>query len=358
LLQVDVDGTIRLANSAAARLFGSGFAPLRGINLRALWPEWDRIVTRTEGAVGFERHDLRVDGRTLSLGVAVVGTAAAPQGWIVTVRDVSEERRLEDTRRELDRQMFQMEKMNTLGELAMGVAHEIGNPLAGVKAVTQLLQEDETMAPRTREYLARIEAEINRLSDFLQTFHGFAAPQATHPVACRLRDAIEDVLLWTRKEARARGVTIDYSACCRDVPPLFADPGQLKQVLLNLVINAVQAMAAGGRIELGMCAGDVAAHDAVSRMRFCVLDDGPGIPAEVLPRIFEPFFTTRADGSGLGLAVVKKIAAQHGADIRVESRPGRGTRFELDWPVAMDVPAARPAAAGQGTCPHEETLGA
>lgn len=354
LLELDAVGTIELANGAAQSLFGG--APLRGRHVRELWPQWDAVVAARDGsALAPARHDLHLGERTLSLGVAAVGATAAPQGWIITLRDVSEERRLQDTRRELDRQMFQMEKLNTLGELAMGVAHEIGNPLAGMKAVTQLLQDDAALPAKTRQVLGRIEAEINRLSAFLQTFHGFAAPQQTHPVACRLADVLDDVLLWTRKEARSRGVTIDYAACASEVPPLFADPGQLKQVLLNLVINAVQAMPAGGRVEIGMCARRADLDAAVPRMRFCVRDNGPGIAPEVLPHVFEPFYTTRSDGSGLGLAVVKKIAVQHGADIQVDSVPGRGTRFELAWPVAVDGPVD-PEPAADIVCPSEETL--
>lgn len=239
-------------------------------------------------------------------------------------------------RRELDRQMFQVEKMTTLGEVAMGLAHEIGNPLAGMKAVAQMLLEEE-LTPHQREYLERILGEINRLTEFLRTFHGFAAPQEFHPVACRLEQVLEDVLLWTRREARSRGVTIDFSPCSASVPPLWADPNRLKQVLLNLVINAIHAMPGGGRIEIGMCAGLGHPEDldgSVPKMRFCVRDTGIGIPPEVLPKVFDPFYTTRADGSGLGLAVVKKIAQQHGADIQIESKPGHGTCFELIWPIA------------------------
>lgn len=247
--------------------------------------------------------------------------------------------REQESRRELDRQMFQMEKMTAMGELAMGLTHEIGNPLAGMKAVVQMLEE-EKLAPQVREYLGRVHGEIDRLSAFLRTFHGFAAPQETHPVACRLKDALEDVLLWTRKEARARNVMIDYAGCRDAVPDLWADSGQLKQVLLNLVLNAVQAMPGGGKIEIGMCTHDADLSGAVPRMRFCVSDTGPGIAPEVLPKIFDPFFTTRAEGSGLGLAVVKKIAMQHGADIHVHSEHGKGTRFELIWPV---VPGERRA---------------
>jgi signal transduction histidine kinase len=256
-------------------------------------------------------------------------------------------------RRELDRQMFQVEKMTTMGEIAMGLAHEIGNPLAGMKAVAQMLLEEELPA-RRREYLERILHEVNRLSEFLRTFHGFAAPQEFHPAACRLEQILEDVMLWTRKEAKSRGVTIDFSPCSADVPALWADPNRLKQVLLNLVINAIHAMPEGGRIEIGMCAGLGHPEDldgTVPRMRFCVRDSGVGIPPEVLPKVFDPFYTTRADGSGLGLAVVKKIALQHGADIQVESKPGHGTCFELIWPIAPgeDIESLR-GSARAGTC--------
>lgn len=259
--------------------------------------------------------------------------------------------REQESRRELDRQMFQTEKMTAMGELAMGLAHEIGNPLAGMKAVVQMLEEEE-LAPKLRGNLRRVHGEIDRLAAFLRTFHGFAAPQETHPVACRLQDALEDVLLWTRKEARARNVTIDYAACGDAVPELWADAGQLKQVLLNLVLNAVQAMPTGGRIEIGMCAHDAGSPGAVPRMRFCVSDTGPGIPPEVLPKIFDPFFTTRADGSGLGLAVVKKIALQHGADIHVHSLRGKGTRFELTWPIAPDASACDAALPRKAEATH------
>ncbi|MBI1991279.1 MAG: HAMP domain-containing protein [Betaproteobacteria bacterium] len=253
----------------------------------------------------------------------------------VQIRTAALEREQQE-RRELDRQMFQVEKMTTMGEIAMGLAHEIGNPLAGMKAVTQMLLEED-LTEHQLEYLGRTLNEVNRLSDFLRTFHGFAAPQDFHPVACRLEQVLEDVLLWTRKEAKSRGVTIDFSLCSASVPALWADPNRLKQVLLNLVINAIHAMPEGGRIEIGMCAGLGHPEDLdgdVPKMRFCVRDTGVGILPEVLPKVFDPFYTTRADGSGLGLAVVKKIALQHGADIRVESKPGQGTCFELIWPIA------------------------
>ncbi|MDP2751826.1 MAG: ATP-binding protein, partial [Rhodocyclaceae bacterium] len=179
--------------------------------------------------------------------------------------------------------------------------------------------------------LLRVQNEINRLADFLRTFHGFAAPQEMNRLPCQLDQILEDVMLWTRKEARTYNVVIEYAPCCGAVPALWADPAQLKQVLLNLVINAIHAMPHGGIIHIGMC------RLSASHIRFCVRDTGFGIPQELLSKIFDPFFTTRADGSGIGLAVVKKIALQHGAVIHVESSTGHGTCFEIDWPISEEL---------------------
>lgn len=232
--------------------------------------------------------------------------------------------REQDERRELDRQMFQMEKLATVGELTMGIAHEIGNPLAGMKAVTQALQYEEDLPAGVTEALKRLEAEIDRLSDFLRSFHGFAAPQATQPVAMPLAAAVADVLFWLRKEARTHGIDI-----VADIDPaltVFADPYQIKQVLLNLAVNAVHAMPQGGRLT-------IAAQAAGDHVEIAVRDTGCGIAPDVHARIFDPFFTTRADGTGLGLSIVRKIAQAHDARLSVASTVGQGSCFTLAWPM-------------------------
>lgn len=351
IISADTGGVILLANHAARRYLIGGVGTLVGRSISEFWPGWDDYAEQSPSALVAGNFDLTMHERTLSLGIAPVMASGHADGFILVVRDVTEERRLQDHRRELDRQMFQMEKMATLGEVAMGLAHEIGNPLAGMKAVVQLLLEDK-LDEAQREYLLRVENEINRLADFLRTFHGFAAPQEMNSMPCRLEQILEDVILWTRKEARTRNVTIEYAPCCDKVPELWADPAQLKQVLLNLVINAIHAMPEGGSIQIGMCSGrpEGEGKGEVPRMRFCVRDTGVGIPADLQAKIFDPFFTTRTDGSGIGLAVVKKIISQHGADIQVESSPGHGTCFELAWPIA---PSSRNSPVGAVRCRRE-----
>lgn len=357
ILSANTEGMIVLANNSARRYLIDDTGVLVGRSIGEFWPGWKEYAEQAPSARIAGNFDLGVQGRTLSLGIAPVTTGANSDGFIIVVRDVTEERRLQDDRRELDRQMFQTEKMATLGEVAMGLAHEIGNPLAGMKAVVQMLLEDR-LEDAQREYLLRIQGEINRLADFLRTFHGFTAPQEMKPTACRLDRVLEDVILWTRKEARSHKVSVDFAPCCDHAPELWADQAQLKQVLLNLVINAIHAMPEGGRIEVGMCAGRRAGASAVPRMSFCVRDTGVGIPPEVQARIFDPFFTTRADGSGIGLAVVKKIVSQHGAEIRVDSKPGHGSCFELDWPIApASVPLLDSAWASSTVCCQRKMSG-
>ncbi|MEN8221256.1 MAG: ATP-binding protein [Pseudomonadota bacterium] len=322
ILSVNSEGYIELANEAAAIYFVLPKDRLIGCHIEECCPQWYYPTN--------QRLELKIAARSLVLNLTPVPAA----GCLVMVRDVSEERQLLDDRRELDRQMFQMEKMATMGELAMGLAHEIGNPLAGMKTVVQVLLEEETLTAYQRKNMHRIHKEIDRLSAFLRTFHGFAAPQEMHPVPCRLEEVLEDVLLWTRKEAKSKGISISCPQSSDNIPTLWADPQQLKQVLLNVVINATHSMENGGQITIRMCICIAETMlDNAHYVRFCVKDTGPGIPPEILPRIFDPFFTTRENGSGLGLAVVKKIVDQHGASIQVDSWLGRGTRFEFTWPI-------------------------
>jgi len=316
ILAIDEDGKLRLVNAAALRLLGDDHA--LGRPLEDFWPQWPQIVKDAQGSA--LRGDLHLQSAILSLAVAPTAS-----GYIVVARDVSQERRFLDERRMLDRQMFQMEKLSTLGELAMGLAHEIGNPLAGMKAVAQAMQYEEDVPEGLIEALRRLESEIDRLSGFLRSFHGFAAPQQLHAEACRLDDVLDDVLFWTGKDARSKGITIKQHGV-DSLPPLWADANQFKQTLLNLVINAVHAMPQGGTLT-------VAAGVEGGRAQIEVRDTGSGIAPEALPQIFEPFFTTRSEGSGLGLAIVRKIAEQHGARISVASEPGHGTCFTLDWPL-------------------------
>lgn len=322
IMAVSEDGCIVLANQEARRYLEiSENEPVA--QLTELWPEWAAIASSTLVS-GELRCEWETGGRVLALSVTRAGGPRETR-YVIVARDVSDDRRLNEERRELDRQMFLMEKKVTLGELAMGVAHEIGNPLAGMKAVAQSLQYDKELPVTTHEALARLESEIDRLASFLRSFHGFAAPQPAIPEGCCLRDIIDETLFWTRKEASSHNVVVSIKVD-RSLF-VYADQNQIKQVLLNLVVNAIYAMPGGG--ELGIAAN----LDSGNMVRIEISDTGHGIGADVLPRIFDPFFTTRTTGSGLGLAIVRKIVSDHEARIDVRSKLGHGSCFTLYWPV-------------------------
>jgi signal transduction histidine kinase len=195
-----------------------------------------------------------------------------------------------------------------------------------MKAVAQAMQYEEDIPPGLLEALKRLESEIDRLSGFLRSFHGFAAPQALQATTCPLGRVIDDVLFWIRKDAKQLGIDIAIDGIDA-LPPLRADPQQLKQVLLNLLMNAVHAMPDGGKITIGAGAKD-------GHARIDVADSGRGIAPDVLDRVFEPFFTTRREGTGLGLSIVRKIVEQHGGTITVRSELGHGSCFSMSWPLA------------------------
>ena len=322
ILALDSKGTVILANAAAHSLFDLQ-QNLHGTCMGDAWHHCWRLISEVKAGETL-RRDVTLARRVLAMSVDASPADGQRHSHVIVARDVSDERRIQDERRQLDRQMFQMEKMATMGELAIGVAHEIGNPLAGMKAVVQSLQFDDSLSARLHEPLRRLEVEIDRLSDFLRSFRGFAVTAALDLQPVCLQDVITDVLFWTRKDTRANGVklVLDLDP---DLPAILADVQQLKQVLLNLFVNALHAMPGGGCLTL-------TARATPEGLRIEIQDTGVGIAAHVQPRIFDTFYTTRAGGSGLGLAITAKIVQEHGACIDVESAAGAGARFVLVWP--------------------------
>jgi signal transduction histidine kinase len=273
---------------------------------------------------GPERQEITLGSRTLSVSRAALPPSEGSGELVIVARDVTQERHRADEKRERDRQLFQLDKLATVGELAMGIAHEIGNPLAGMKAVVQSMRMEAGLGAEMQQDLQRLESEIDRLSRFLASMRGLAAPRVPQLSAQPLAAAVDDMLFWIRKQAAQSGVAIELDIA-PGLPPLAADAAQLREVLLNLFVNALHAMPGGGRLQIAALAED---GQALIEIR----DSGSGIPPELQPRIFQPFFTTRSDGSGLGLAICAKVLQDHRGRIAVESRPG-DTCFRLHWPL-------------------------
>jgi two-component system NtrC family sensor kinase len=260
------------------------------------------------------------------------------------MRDVSERKRLEDQARDLYHQLLQAEKLAALGQTISGVAHELNNPLATILTWAERLAlhpADE----QTRRGLETILAESERAARIVRNLLTFARKRHTTRAMVDVNQIVRETLALRAYEQRLNNVTI-IDALAAGLPQVFADPHQMQQVLLNLVINAEQAMVtANGRGTLILRTWHDQERDAVILE---VNDDGPGVPDEVQPRIFDPFFTTKevGKGTGLGLTVAYAIVQEHGGRITVKSQPGRGASFYVEMPVtdaslkpAVPIPA-------------------
>ena len=227
------------------------------------------------------------------------------------------------------------EKQRLLSRLLARLAHEIRNPLSSLAIHVQLLEEDLAQADPLLKGKAAgrfeiIRSELLRLENLMRQFLSLAAPSSVNLQTVEVCELVGYVCELLRPEAATRGIDLAMEVPA-GLPPLTADPAQLKQALINLVINAIQAIERNGRIEVAVRA------DPAARACFLqVSDNGPGVTGEKRSAIFEPFFTTKAEGSGLGLWIVQQIATAHGGRISVENRPGGGATFTLRLPLASE----------------------
>lgn len=222
-------------------------------------------------------------------------------------------------------QIKRADRLSAIGELAASLAHEIRNPLAGIDGAVNLLESTATPQEIREGSLVVIHREVKRLNRLLTNLLDFARPRKPAFQAMEPGRLIDSIMVLTSHSSQQKGITLR-----KDVSPIVrafeCDPEQMKQVLLNLVINAVQAMSGPGEIVLTAIQSD-------SFVCISVRDDGPGVDAADLDRIFNPFFTTKEQGTGLGLSVVHQIVAQHGGSVAAEKNAVKGMTFTVSIPV-------------------------
>jgi two-component system sensor histidine kinase HydH len=263
-------------------------------------------------------------GRVVPLDVIVSrleGEDGSFLGHILLFRDMTE---VQDLRREVETSR----RLASLGRLAAGIAHEIRNPLSSIKGFATYFKERYRDVPEDRSTADIMVQEVDRLNRVITELLEFARPMSMTKIPSSPHALVQHSLNTIRQQARQKGIEIQ-TRLPPDPMEIPMDPDKISQVLLNLYLNALEAMEPGGILSVELAR----AHDGKG-IQIAVRDTGAGIGKEDLAHVFDPYFTTRPAGTGLGLAIVHKIVESHGGEIRVESEPGRGTTVTLSLPGA------------------------
>jgi signal transduction histidine kinase len=239
----------------------------------------------------------------------------------------------------IQEEILRMDRLVSLGKLASDIAHELRNPLAGIKTTAQALSEEMSQDDSKREYLNRITKEIDRLNELLKTFFSFAKPQQLNLVYCHIRDIINEIIPFLMKEIADKGIRFveNYHP---QLPKIKVDKNQMYQVFLNLFLNAIQAMHNGGELMIEASPMISYSLDGFKQdfVKIVISDQGRGIPPHIVQKIFDPFFTTKPKGIGLGLSITYQIIKQHGGTIKVESEWEKGASFVISLPERLENP--------------------
>ena len=288
---------------------------------------------------------LRKDGTSFPMdarGGLLRDSEGRPTGLVVTSRDATERKCAEEARMNLEAQLIQSQKMESIGTLASGVAHEINNPLTGVINYAQLIHE-RIEDPTLRNYAERIMAEGDRVATIVRNLLSFSRQDTSTIELVSVRDLVDATLSLIGAELRRHRIELSTTVQ-PGLPYIHGQKQRLEQVLLNLLANARDALNAKypnrdpeKRVELS--AGMIE-QEARAFVEITVTDHGPGIPVELQERVFDPFFTTkgRNKGTGLGLSISYGIIREHGGSLTVESEPGESARFRILLPVKAAPP--------------------
>ncbi len=321
VLTVGPDGLVLASNPAAAAIFGDEDEGLSGRAVTDLLP-----VSKTPARSRGEGRGRRPDGSSFPAGwnsSPLVDENGATTGMLYSFQDLTEIVELRETAQKAER-------LATLGGLAAGLAHEIRNPLSSISGSVQLVREAEALEDEDRKLLGIVLAEVERLEDLVTTMLSVGRPRPPMRARHDLVEIARGVISMAEQGPGAkRKVTIDFETT-EGAVLANVDSDQVRQVIWNLLKNALQATEAGGRVSLSV------EPDADGNGMVIIEDEGRGIPEEQRERLFDTFYSGRTHGVGLGLALVKQIVDAHGATIEVESEPNEGSTFRVTFLAEAD----------------------
>lgn len=310
LISLDRDGHIGFLNKAGEDILGYRFDELYKESVSKIFPWMD---LKRKGQLRGEAIFKKKDGKDIFLGFSI-SPSRDIGGKVMVFQDITKVKEMEE-------QVMRSEKLAAIGELAAGIAHEIRNPIASISGSTEILKEELGGSNHLKPLMDIILREADRLNRLVTDFLQFSKPALPQKEVFPLKDLINETLLSLRGNPDwNQDVKVEVQ-----IPnslSLYGDSGQLRQVFLNLFLNAVQAMPHGGILHISALNRD-------GLVEVSVQDTGLGIPQEIKGKIFDPFFTTKENGTGLGLTIVHQIIKNHQGEIQVKSEFARGTKVTL-----------------------------
>lgn len=336
LITFDPERMVTSANGPACRILNVP-RPGRDHDWHQLfndWPELQEVLDRWfAGSDQAESGSCRLyvpmerNGRTLTYRLALFPLSfRQQQGWLLTIEDLTE-------RVNMRQQMARMDRLASLGRMSAGIAHEVRNPLTGVSLLLDELHDRLLGHKADQTLIRKALGEIERLESLVTEMLHFSSVQAPRLTRGRIGQVLMDSLFLMRSQCQRQQVRL-IEEIPADLPEVLLDAARMKQVVLNLVSNALDAMPHGGELR-------VTAQQRTDEILISFSDTGEGIAPEQLPLVFEPFYTSKGSGTGLGLSISYNIITEHGGDIRIDSVLNQGTNVQLSLPTST---AAIPAA--------------
>jgi two-component system NtrC family sensor kinase len=341
IIVTNMKGSILLFNKGAENLLGyRSEEVVEKMNIRSIYPPgvakevMEKLKNPDFGGVGkltsFPIFHRRKDGEMIEgdLSASLIydekGNEIASVGIF---KDLRERSKMERELREIQQALLQSEKLAAMGRLTSQIAHELNNPIYGIMNTLELLKTEIPPESKRRRILDLSLSEIQRLSEMLRNMLSFSKPEEEKRRPIKIDELIEGILLVMEKQMRESNIQVEISFN-PDIPEIMASTNQMRQVMLNILKNAKEAMPKGGTLTVRTSRED-------NRVLIHIQDTGMGVPEEIRDKIFEAFFTTKqkVKGVGLGLSVCYGIIKDHGGDIKIESEEGKGTTFIISLPV-------------------------
>jgi PAS domain S-box-containing protein len=346
LVTIDLKGEITFVNRITARLLGFEIEELLGENLKKLFksPEEGNKFLNLCALPGkkidnWESEFFHKTRKSIVVGINssyLEDVSNNFAGVVLLLRDLTEVHHLKN-------QVERMERLALLGELSAGIAHEIRNPLAGIKAATQLLEENFAREDAQQQIVSRIIREVDKANRLLKEFFKFARPTRPKPAFHDVRKIIENVYLLLAPRLKSKEIKFQEKFPSK-LPRVYVDETQIEQVILNLFLNAVDAMKNGGNLKISASTKKINPIDAKGAIYSVfeqdlyyvlleITDTGTGIAPENLKKIFNPFYTTKTEGLGLGLSICSRLMEENKGKIDAFSTEGQGATFVLALPT-------------------------